>query len=146
MKNIETIPEFIRFVIDLFNDEFDYVIDYIDSSFYFSHVGCYELAKIINHYFKDTQFVLRNDGNHVGIIQNGKVYDVYDGYTIDELKEMGISEDEYNKNISQFQIISKEELDNISFGTGKSIYIEGKDVANGIIDEISNIDSIKVGM
>lgn len=146
MKNIKTIPELIRFVIDLFNDEFDYVIDYVDSSFYFSHGGCYELAKIVKHYFKDTEFALRNDGNHVAIFQNGKVFDVYDGYTSDELNEMGIPEVEYKKDINKFQIITKEDLDKLSFGTGKSISIEGKEVSTGIIDEINDIDSIRVGM
>lgn len=145
IHKINNIPEFIRFVADVFDDEFDYCIDYVGSLYYFAHGGCYELAKIIKHYFKDTEFVVRNDHDHCAILYKNKIYDIYDGYSEEELRKMNINEEEYNKKLEDFKIFTKEEIDKFERPFGRNILIEGKEVDNGMIDEINNISSIKVG-
>lgn len=72
MLNLDNISKFITFTIDLFNDEFGSYIDYVDSFYYFSHGGCYELAKIIKHYFPDAQFVMKMMENIVVYYMKGK--------------------------------------------------------------------------
>ena len=149
MLNLDNISKFITFTINLFNDEFSSYIDYVDSFYYFSHGGCYELAKIIKHYFPDAQFVMKNDYNHCGVLYEGKIYDVFDGLTKEQLEEKGISEDEYIKDIKDFKVLTKEEMDVnmkiIPFGTGKDIIIEGKPVDEKIIDEISKCSGVIAG-
>ena len=97
MLNLDNISKFIAFTIDLFNDEFSSYIDYVDSFYYFSHGGCYELAKIIKHYFPDAQFVMKNDGKHCGVLYEGKIYDVFDGLSKEQL-EM------FNQDAIEFEI------------------------------------------
>lgn len=149
MLNLDNISKFITFTINLFNDEFSSYIDYVDSFYYFSHGGCYELAKIIKHYFPDAQFVMKNDYNHCGVLYEGKIYDVFDGLTKEQLEEKGISEDEYIKDIKDFKVLTKEEMEEnikiIPFGIGKDIIIEGKPVDEKLIDEISKCSGVIAG-
>ena len=111
MLKLDNISKFITFTIDLFNDEFSSYIDYVDSVYYFSNGGCYELAKIIKHYFPDAKFVMKNDYRHCGILYEGKIYDVFDGLTKEQLEEKGIKEDEYIKDINDFKVLTKEEME-----------------------------------
>lgn len=127
MLNLDNISKFITFTIDLFNNEFSSYIDYVDSFYYFSHGGCYELAKIIKHYFPDAQFVMKNDCNHCGVLYEGKIYDVFDGLTKEQLEEI------------------EENMKIIPFGTGKDIIIEGKPVDEKLIDEISKCSGVIAG-
>ena len=149
MLNLDNISKFITFTIDLFNNEFSSYIDYVDSFYYFSHHGCYELAKIIKHYFPDAQFVMKNDCNHCGVLYEGKIYDVFDGLTKEQLEEKGIKEDEYIKDLKDFKVLTKEEIEEnmkiIPFGTGKDIIIEGKPVDEKLIDEISKCSGVIAG-
>ena len=143
--NIDKIDTLIAFVIDLFNDEFSQYIDNIDSLWYFSHGGCYELAKIVKHYFPESQYVMRKDFDHCAVLLEGKIYDVFDGISPSRLtqKEMG---KEYKKEMKDFIIYTPEEMENSMkerpFGCEKNILIEGKNVENAILDEIANIDSV----
>ena len=149
MLNLDNISKFITFTIDLFNDEFGSYIDYVDSFYYFSHGGCYELAKIIKHYFPDAQFVMKNDGKYCGVLYEGKIYDVFDGLSKEQLEEKSISEDEYIKDIKDFKVLTQEEMEEnmkiIPFGTGKDIIIEGKTVDEKLIDEISKCSGVIAG-
>lgn len=149
MLNLDNISKFITFTIDLFNNEFSSYIDYVDSFYYFSHGGCYELAKIIKHYFPNAQFVMKNDYNHCGVLYEGKIYDVFDGLTKEQLEEKGIKEDEYIKDLKDFKVLTKEEIEEnmkiIPFGTGKDIIIEGKPVDEKLIDEISKCSGVIAG-
>ena len=149
MLNLDNISKFITFTIDLFNDEFGSYIDYVDSVYYFSNGGCYELAKIIKHYFPDAKFVMKNDYRHCGVLYEGKIYDVFDGLTKEQLEEKGIKEDEYIKDLKDFKVLTKEEMEEnmkiIPFGTGKDIIIEGKPVDEKLIDEISKCSGVIAG-
>lgn len=142
---IKTIPEFIRFVADVFDDEFDYCIDYVGALYYFAYGGCYELAKIINHYFKDTQFVVRKDYGHCAILYKDNIYDIYDGYSKEELEKENIKEDEYIKKREDFKIFTKEEIESFERPFGRNILIKGKEIDSVVIDEINDIPSVKVG-
>ena len=155
MLKLDNISKFITFTIDLFNDEFSSYIDYVDSVYYFSNGGCYELAKIIKHYFPDAKFVMQNDYRHCGVLYEGKIYDVFDGLTKEQLEEKGIKEDEYIKDYGMAYIEGKEinraigvfvcDLAKLSFGAGKDIIIEGKPVDEKMIDEISKCSSVIAG-
>ena len=149
MLKLDNISKFITFTIDLFNDEFGSYIDYVDSFYYFSHGGCYELAKIIKHYFPDAQFVMKNDGKHCGVLYEGKIYDVFDGLSKEQLEKKGISEDEYIKDLKDFKVLTEDEMEEsmkISpFGAGKDIIIEGKPVDEKLIDEISKCSGVIAG-
>lgn len=143
--NIDKIDTLIAFIIDLFNDEFSQYIDNIDSLWYFSHGGCYELAKIVKHYFPESQYVMRKDFNHCAVLLEGKIYDVFDGISPSRLKQKEMAK-EYKKEMKDFIICTPEEMENSMkerpFGCGKNILIEGKNVENAILDEIANIDSV----
>ena len=149
MLKLDNISKFITFTIDLFNDEFSSHIDYVDSVYYFSNGGCYELAKIIKHYFPDAKFVMKNDYRHCGVLYEGKIYDVFDGLTKEQLEEKGIKEDEYIKDLKDFKVLTEDEMEEsmkISpFGAGKDIIIEGKPVDEKMIDEISKCSSVIAG-
>ena len=148
VTHIDKIDIFIKFVVDLFNDEFDYVIDYCDAAYYFLNGGCYELAQIIKHYFKEAEYVVRNDYEHCAILYKGKIYDAYDCYDDEKKKELiksGINKNEIYKRVDDFKVFTKEEIDNFERPFGRNIKIEGKSVTDGIIDEIKNIESIRVG-
>ena len=151
VTHIDKIDEFIKFVIDLYNDEFNYTIDYIDAAYYFLHGGCYELAQIIKHYFKDAKYVIRkSDNDHCAILYQGKIYDAYDSYNEEKKAELineGINKREIYKNLDDFYVCTKEEIDNFEkpLGLERPPKIDGKSVPEGIIDEISDISNIKVG-
>ena len=149
MLKLDNINKFITFTIDLFNDEFSSYIDYVDSFFYFSHGGCYELAKIIKHYFPDAKYVMRNDYMHCGVLYEGKIYDVFDGLSKEQLEEKGYKEEEYKKDLKDFKILSDKEMEESMefspFGTGKDIIIEGKPIDEKMIDEISKCSGVIAG-
>ncbi len=106
-------------------------------------------AKIIKHYFPDAQFVMKNDYRHCGVLYEGKIYDVFDGLTKEQLEEKGIKEDEYIKDLKDFKVLTEDEMEEsmkISpFGAGKDIIIEGKPVDEKLIDEISKCSSVIAG-
>lgn len=69
------VVEFINFINDLVNDEFDYCIDYVDSKYYFMHGGCLEFAKVLHHYLKNSYIVIRDDFEHFAVEYEGNIYD-----------------------------------------------------------------------
>lgn len=71
-----SLEKFIEFVADLV-DEFDFFCEtQINSRYYFLNGGCYELFKVVNHYFKDTKCVINKDLNHCAILYNDEIYDI----------------------------------------------------------------------
>ena len=71
-----SLEKFIEFVADLV-DEFDFFCEkQINSRYYFLNGGCYELFKVVNHYFKDTKCVINEDLNHCAILYNDEIYDI----------------------------------------------------------------------
>lgn len=69
------IEYFIEFIIDLVN-EFDFFYtQQINSRYYFLNGGCYELYKVVKHYFPDVICVITKTLDHCGIFYNNNVYD-----------------------------------------------------------------------
>jgi len=68
--------KFIEFIADLVN-EFDIFYEReVDSKYYFLHGGCYELYKIVKHYFSDCQCMISKDLKHCAILYNNDIYDI----------------------------------------------------------------------
>lgn len=72
----DLVEEFIYFIKDLVNDEFDYCIDYVDSEYYFLHGGCLEFAKVLHYYLNGSYIVIRDDLEHFAVWYNDNYYDV----------------------------------------------------------------------
>lgn len=143
MHKITSIDEFIKFLLDLFNDEFSYFFDDVDAMYYFMGCGCYELAQIIKNYFPDAEFVVNKDFDHCAILYEGKIFDALSAVSLERALKKGFSKDFYEKRLDDYFIYQKEEIDNfeIPFRSGK---IEGKPLVYSLINEIDNIDTISI--
>lgn len=142
---INSIDKFINFILPIFAEECNmYEIENkIDSVYYFVHGGCYELAQIIKHFFPNSEFLLRNDHDHVAILYKDRVYDAYDGLDQEEIDKIMIPPKDLDKSIENFEIITKDEIDS-HYNFGINLHIEGKPVVDWFINEINNIESIEV--
>lgn len=70
------IGKFIEFIIDLVNEnDIFYNNTNIDSRYYFLNGGCFDLYKIVHHYFNDANAWIRKDLKHCAIEYQGKLYD-----------------------------------------------------------------------
>lgn len=68
--------KFIDFIVDLVN-EFDIFYDReVDSKYYFLHGGCYELYKIVKHYFPNSQCMISKDLKHCAILYDNNIFDI----------------------------------------------------------------------
>lgn len=137
MKIINTVDELIKFIIPLFVDEFNIVYNKEDAIFYFLHGGCFELAKVIKHYFPSSNYALSKDFQHIAILYNEKIYDA----------SLCLEKDEksyYNTELSNFNVVTEEDINNSTVNYGRDIFINGKTIDEAIIEEINNIESIKV--
>ena len=69
---------FIEFVIDLANDDpifYETAGNGIDAKYYFRNGGCYELYKIVKHYFPECHCMINDTLDHCAISYKDKVYD-----------------------------------------------------------------------
>ena len=142
--NIRSVNELIKFVIPLFADEFNIVEGSNEAVSYFLYGGCYELAKVINHYFPDSKYVVRKDYSHVAILENETIYDAYDFYEDWQLKKYNIPEKFYKKKIDDFYVTSKEEIDNFPVEFTRNDLIGENSVSDALIKEIDKIKRINV--
>ena len=69
------IDRFINFINELVDDEFDYILGGASAEYYFLHGGCYELYKIVSHYYKDANCVINKNLDHCAILYNNSIYD-----------------------------------------------------------------------
>ena len=75
MYKKDKMEKFIDFVIDLVEeDEFFYNTG-LDAKNYFLNGGCYELYKIINHYFPTTKCMVIENCCHCAIGYKNNIYD-----------------------------------------------------------------------
>lgn len=115
-------PEkFIEFVADLV-DEYDFFLEQqVNSRYYFLYGGCYELYKIVNHYFKESQCVINKNTKHCAILYNGEIFDITGKV----------------KDKEQYRLAEKTDIDYMENFFG----IDIKELKNEtIIDEISKCD------
>ena len=114
----------------------------------------YLLVIILNHYFPQTKFAVNKHFDHVAIydgevvdgkLTNGKLYDSFTPYTDEELEKLNIENSSNKLDPNDFKIYTKDEIDNFEIKFGRNLKIEGNDVVNGLILELKNIPTIKVG-
>lgn len=68
--------KFIEFIVELVS-EFDIFYERdIDSKYYFLHGGCYELYKVVKHYFPLCQCMISKDLKHCAILYNNEIFDI----------------------------------------------------------------------
>lgn len=68
--------KFIEFIADLVN-EFDIFDEReVDAKYYFLHGGCYELYKVVKHYFPQSQCMISKDLKHCAILYNNEIFDI----------------------------------------------------------------------
>lgn len=70
------ICRFIDFIEVLTDDEYDYILEYIPSKYYFKNGGCYELVKTLKHFLPDGEVYVSNDFNHCAFFYRGILYDI----------------------------------------------------------------------
>ena len=111
------------------NDEFAHCIDYVDSRYYFTHGGCLEFAKVLNHYLIGSKIVISKDFEHFAVWFNGDIYDAY-----------GIVSDK-----DSFFSVTYEELSLIEYKYGLGLKFNGQFVDMAIINEVNNCSGDYVG-
>lgn len=108
MKKFD-IKVFIDFVIDLVNEFSIFSEEDYDAKFYFASNGCYELYKLVKHYFPTCKCLIKNDLKHCAILYNGEVFDV-DGkiedicdYRIASVYDMQYLETTFKTDVSELK-------------------------------------------
>lgn len=106
--------QFIYFVLDLVS-EFDVLSEMnLSAEYYFMHGGCYELYKVLKHYFKDAICMISNDLDHCATLYLGNIYDAtgeredYAYFHKASLEEIEYMERSFGRGIKEL------EYDNIS--------------------------------
>ena len=110
--------EFIDFIINLTNEEIGNYLDG-DVKHYFLNGGCYEFAKILNNYAKESKLVINKDSNHCGILHLGNIYDATG--KVDKKEEFHVATDE-DKEYMEFR-----------FGILEKQKVKGKNISDYLI-------------
>ncbi len=123
------IENLIYFIRDLVNEEFeDKMPPTINQpADYLLHGGCYELARILQHYFKGTQLYINNDLDHCLVEKDGILYDA----EVDEKGQLIKKNPSEYKKANALDIHYMEENFGIEYK-----YINGRRFSNYLIDEI----------
>lgn len=145
MLKIDNIQDLIKLVLGVTDDDLYTYIGGIKAYQFFVSGGCYELAKIVKYYFKDAEYVLRNDGEHVAILYNNEIYDAYDGLDADEILSENIPEKVFIKNLEDFNIVSEEELNKMNFGnwSGQPL-INGRLASETLLEELKYVGGVEI--
>ena len=124
---MEEILNFIDFINDLVNDEFDYFLD-CDSKYYFTNGGCLEFAKILNHYYKNGEMVINKEYNHIALKIDNKIYDAYGIVTW-----------------TDYELIKEEDIKMLeAYNDNYEILFEHKKPSIAVINEIAQIKKFKI--
>ncbi len=65
----------IDFVVDLTNEDDIFWEAEVDAKYYFMHGGCFELYKIVHHYFPNSICMIENSLEHCAIGYDDEIYD-----------------------------------------------------------------------
>ena len=68
------ISEFINFVIDLMNEEYSEFFINTNAKDFFLRVGCYDLVKIVKHYYPNSKIMIHINNENCAIEYKGEVY------------------------------------------------------------------------
>jgi len=101
--------KFIEFVADLVS-EFDIFYEkQISSKPYFEHGGCYELYKVVKHYFPDAQCVVHKQIKHCAILYENEIFDIngkvdnIDDYRIADAEDLRYMENSFGTHVEQLK-------------------------------------------
>ena len=100
--------EFINFIIDITDEE---IGNYLDGNVkhYFLNGGCYEFAKILKNYIKESKIVINKDSNHCGVLYLGNVYDATG--KVDKKEEFQVATDKDQEYMEfRFGILEKQKV------------------------------------
>lgn len=118
------IEKFIQFVVDLVQEDDAFMNDG-SAGYYFTHGGCYELFKVVNHYIPETVCMINKELDHCAIGYNNNIYDA-----------LGIVE-----NKDEFSIATKEDIEYMERSFGLKIKsLESDNIINEV--EECNIKGI----
>lgn len=118
------IEKFIQFVVDLVQED-DTFMNGGSAGYYFTHGGCYELFKVVNHYIPETVCMINKEVDHCAIGYNNNIYDA-----------LGIVE-----NKDEFSIATKEDIEYMERSFGLKIKsLESDNIINEV--EECNIKGI----
>ena len=93
------IDKFIEFVIDLANEDEIFIGTKFNAKMYFINGGCYELYKIVKHYYPNTKCVITKTNDHCAILYENKIYDAKGVRTdVENFKIANINDIEYMDN------------------------------------------------
>jgi hypothetical protein len=117
----EMMVEFIDFIIDLTDDEFDNYLDGISSRYYFDHGGCLEFVKILKHFIPNLEYVISKEKNHVAVKKDNNIFDCN-----------GLRTDNEN-----FELITEDVLIDLEDYLGiPEVKFENKKVNDAIVNEL----------
>ena len=121
----DTMQNFIDFIIELANDEFDYCIEAvyireISMRDYFRNGGCLELAKVLQYFVPTARIYTDKMKDHFVIQHNDAYYD---------------AEEKYEAN-QEFEEVTLEYIAKNSEKYGKDVLFEGKPVHIALIQEL----------
>ena len=108
-KSKYNLDKFIEFIVDLAQESevFASRPEY-GASYYFTHGGCYELYKIVKHYYQECECMVPNSLTHCAIGYQGKLYDAtgeIDGnnYHKATLEDIEYMERSFGRNIHELE-------------------------------------------
>ncbi len=113
---------FIKFILDLVNDEFYQYLSPVSAKYYFLNGGCLELAKVLKSYYPEGQYVINSQKNHIAFLYQNQIYDAN-----------GIAEKanwEIINNINEFE----------DYYGNKDIYFKHLPPNQAILQELKEID------
>lgn len=103
------VEKFIEFVVDLVNEDEIFLNREVDAAYYFTHGGCYELYKIVHHYFKDVICMINKENDHCAIGYDSEIYDAYgsrkdkENFYIATKKDIQYMQDRFGLSIKQLE-------------------------------------------
>lgn len=121
MKNEKnTFEKLLDFILDLVDDEFDQYLSPVNACYYFSGIGCLELAKIIKHFIPSCTLKTNPESGHIAISCEEETYSA--GGKI--------------PNAENYIEIEEEEMELLNEYYHQEILFEGKPVAEAVIQEL----------
>lgn len=118
------VEKFVEFIVDLVQEN-EIFMEGGSAKYYFTHGGCYELFKVVNHYIPETVCMINKELDHCAIGYNNNIYDA-----------LGIVE-----NKDEFSIATKEDIEYMERSFGLKIKsLESDNIINEV--EECNIKGI----
>lgn len=112
------VEKFVEFIVDLVQEN-EIFMEGGSAKYYFTHGGCYELYKVVNHYIPETVCMINKELDHCAIGYDNKIYDA-----------LGLVE-----NKDDFSIATKEDIEYMERSFGRKISsLESCDIIREVDD------------